>query len=76
MQPEYLGESPAHPMLDHKTRQFVIIGGDKEDTRILIELYQTVYNANINIRQVNSRTAEVIKLSENRAIAFKVSQCQ
>lgn len=76
MEPEYLGESPAHPMLDPKTRQFKIIGGSPPDRKKLIELYQTVYNANINIRQVTAVEAEVIKLTENRAIAFKVSQCQ
>jgi UDPglucose 6-dehydrogenase len=76
MQPEYLGETPAHPMLDEKVRQFLIIGGEPEDRRKLIELYTTVYNANINIRQVTSYEAEVIKLSENRAIGWKVAECQ
>lgn len=76
MQPEYLGETPSHPLLDPKARQFLILGGEREDTRKLIDLYSTVYNANITIRQVSPREAEVIKLSENRAIAFKVAQCQ
>ena len=76
MQPEYLGETPAHPMLDQKTRQFVIIGGEPEDRRELIDLYTTVYNANTNIRQVTALEAEIIKLSENRAISFKVAECQ
>lgn len=76
MQPEFLGETPNHPLLDPKTRQWLILGGELKDTRKLIELYQTVYNANINIRQVSAYEAEVIKLSENRAIAFKVAQCQ
>jgi len=76
MQPEYLGETPAHPMLDQKIRQFIIIGGEQEDRRKLINLYATVYNANTTIRQVTAREAEVIKLSENRAIAFKVAECQ
>jgi len=76
VQPEYLGETPAHPLLDPKTRPFLIIGGDKHDTRKLIELYQKVYNANITIRQVTAYEAEVIKLTENRAISFKVAQCQ
>ena len=75
-QPEYLGESPNHPMLDPTTRQFLVIGGLPEDRERLIELYTTVYNANISIRQVSHYEAEVIKLSENRAIAFKVAQCQ
>jgi UDPglucose 6-dehydrogenase len=76
MQPEYLGETPSHPMLDPKTRPFLIIGGAPEDRRMLIDLYATVYNANVTIRQVSNLEAEVIKLSENRAIAFKVAQCQ
>jgi UDPglucose 6-dehydrogenase len=76
MQPEYLGETPNHPMLDQTTRQFVVIGGAAEDRRKLIDLYTTVYNANTNIRQVTALEAEIIKLSENRAIAFKVAQSQ
>lgn len=76
MQPEYLGETVNHPMLDPKTRQFLIIGGQPMDRRKLIDLYTTVYNANVSIRQVSAYEAEVIKLTENRAIAFKVGQCQ
>jgi len=75
-QPEYLGETPNHPMLHPGERPFMILGGDKEDTRQLIELYTEVYNANINIRQCTNTEAEVIKLSENRAIMFKVAQAQ
>ena len=75
-QPEYLGETVNHPMTDQKSRQFVIIGGSPENRRRVIELYQTIYNANTTIRQVSNYEAEVIKLSENRAIAFKVAQCQ
>lgn len=76
MQPEYLGETINHPMTDQKARPFLIIGGDSDQCRKLIELYQTVYNANVTIRQVSAYEAEVIKLTENRAIAFKVAQCQ
>ena len=76
MQPEYLGETPNHPLLDIKKTPFIIIGGKPADRRKLIELYTTVYNANVTIRQVTALEAEVIKLSENRAIAFKVSECQ
>lgn len=75
-QPEYLGETPSHPMIDPRTRQFLILGGDQKDRKALIDLYATVYNANVSIRQVSNKEAEVIKLSENRAIAFKVAQCQ
>ncbi len=74
--PEYLGETVNHPMLDQKARKFMIIGGKPENRRKAIELFQQVYNANVTIRQVSNYEAEVIKLSENRAIAFKVAQCQ
>lgn len=76
MQPEYLGETPSHPMYDPKIRQFLIIGGKPDDRRTLINLYATVYNANTIIRQVTPLEAEIIKLSENRAISFKVAECQ
>lgn len=75
-QPEYLGETVDHPMTDQQARSFMILGGRPQDRRQAIELYQSVYNANISIRQVTLYEAEVIKLSENRAIAFKIAQCQ
>ncbi len=75
-QPEYLGETANHPFLDPKTRLFLILGGKDKDRRKVIELYAQVYNANITIRQVTNLEAEIVKLTENRAIAFKVGQCQ
>lgn len=74
--PEYLGETVNHPMTDQKTRPFLIVGGRDENRRKAIELFQTVYNANVSIRQLSNLEAEIVKLSENRAIAFKVAQCQ
>jgi UDPglucose 6-dehydrogenase len=74
--PEYLGESVNHPMTDQKTRPFIILGGRPENRRKVIELYQTVYNANTNIRQVTLKEAEVIKLCENKAIAYKRADSQ
>lgn len=75
-QPEYLGETANHPMNDQKSRPFIVLGGEPENRRRAIELYQRVYNANITIRQVTNYEAEVIKLTENRAAAYKVAQCQ
>lgn len=75
-QPEYLGETTAHPLLDSSARPFMILGGDREDTRKAIEVYQGAYAANIAIRQTTNLEAEVIKLSENRAIMYKVAQAQ
>lgn len=76
MQPEYLGETPQHPLLDTSKTPFMVIGGDRRNREKLIELYTTVFNANVNIKQVSNYAAEIIKLSENRAIAWKVAQCQ
>jgi UDPglucose 6-dehydrogenase len=76
VQPEYFGESVSHPLVDLRTTPFMILGGESEDVEEVISLYQTVYNANTKIRRVTRLEAEVIKLSENRAIAFKVLQCQ
>lgn len=76
VQPEYLGETPNHPFLAMESRQFMILGGDPEDRRKVIECYQKAYNANVTIRQVTRLEAEVIKFSENRAIFYKVMQIQ
>lgn len=76
VQPEYLGETPNHPFLQMDARQFMIIGGDAEDRRKVIECYQQAYNANVTIRQVTRYEAEIIKFTENRAIFYKVMQCQ
>ena len=62
MQPEYLGETPNHPLLNTKDTPFLIMGGDVYNTRILINLYATVYNANVKIRQVTPKEAEIIKI--------------
>ena len=75
-QPEFLGETPNHPLLDEKKTKFLILGGEPLYRKEVIDLYATVYNANITIRQMTLLEAEICKLSENRAIAFKVMQCQ
>ena len=76
VQPEYFGETQGHPLTDLKAQPFLILGGASEDVDEVIELYQTVYPASVSIRKVTALEAEVIKLSENRAIMFKVMQCQ
>jgi len=76
IQPEYFGESENHPFADGKQPPFMILGGAPEDRRDAINAYATVFNSNINIRQVTALEAEVIKLSENRAIFYKLMQVQ
>lgn len=74
-QPEYLGETAAHPNSKMSERNFIILGGDDKDIQVIIDLYSTVYNANVTIRQVTAREAEIIKLTENLAIGSKVMLC-
>lgn len=76
MMPEYIGETVAHPLFDENKTKFFVMGGAPEYRRKVIELYQTVYNAATTFRQVSALEAEIVKLSENRAIAFKMMQCQ
>jgi UDPglucose 6-dehydrogenase len=76
VQPEYFGETTRHPLTNISQSEFMILGGHSDDVNDVIKLYQIAYNANIRIRKVSALEAEVIKLSENRAIAYKVSQCQ
>ncbi len=70
-QPEYLGESPQHPLLNQKATPFLILGGKDEDTKQLIDLYVTIYNANVSIRLLTLREAEFVKLTENASILHK-----
>ena len=54
----------------------MILGGKPENRRKVIEHYHQVYNANVKVRQVTNLEAEVIKLSENRAIMFRIMEAQ
>jgi len=76
VQPEYFGETTNHPLTNLSQSPFLILGGENKDVGEVIRLYQKVYNASVRIRKVTALEAEVIKLSENRAIAYKVAQCQ
>ena len=75
-QPEYLGETVQHAMSDISQRSFLVLGGVPIDRRSAIEIYQSVYNSSVKIRQTDALTAEIIKLAENRAIAHKVAEAQ
>lgn len=73
--PEYLGETVAHPFVNERSRPFLILGGAKDDTNLAIEIFQTVYNASLKIRQMSAIEAEITKYLENRHIAFTVAEC-
>ena len=71
-QPEYVGETTAHPLLDESARTFLIFGGDPEDCDFAVRIYQRVYNSRVHIRIMRPIEAEVVKYMENSFIGTKV----
>lgn len=74
-QPEYVGETVAHPLNDTRMRNFLIFGGHPWATQKAAEVYQMVYNASTRILQTTAKTAEVIKYMENSFIGTYVTFC-
>lgn len=74
-QPEYYGETVDHPFADLTSRKWLTFGGTDEACSKAIQVYQTVYNADIQICCVDSNTAELAKYMENCFLALKVTFC-
>jgi UDPglucose 6-dehydrogenase len=75
-QPEYgPGETPDHPFSQVRDVRWVILGGRREDTIPVADLYKTAYRADVVIHQTDSRTAELTKYFENSFLAMKVTFC-
>ena len=74
-QPEYYGETVAHPFVDLSDRSWLSFGGDQESIDIAIRVYQTVINSNVRIFQADSDTVEMAKYMENAYLATKVIFC-
>lgn len=74
-QPEYYGETVNHPLADLRKRDWIILGGDIEDTSKVLEVYQKVYTAEVKIAKIDSDTAEMAKYMENAFYATKVTFC-
>ncbi|MCX6797486.1 MAG: hypothetical protein NTX98_03370, partial [Candidatus Doudnabacteria bacterium] len=72
-QPEYAGETIAHPMLDESSATFLIFGGVQKDCSKAVEVYQTVYNSSVKILFLKPIEAEIVKYMENTAIAGMVT---
>ena len=77
-QPEYVASSSPYPapLADVKTRGFIILGGDKKNTKKVRGLYETIFPPTVDIMEVTAIEAELIKLFENTAIAAKVTLSQ
>lgn len=71
-QPEYVGETLGHPLLEPVRDPFIILGGEPYDTAIVAAAWSKVLHANCRIRQVSSETAELCKYMENSFLGLKV----
>ena len=74
-QPEYYGETVAHPFANPHNRSWITLGGALSDTTKVADLYQTVFTSELIINQVDARTAELAKYMENAFYATKVTFC-
>ena len=74
-QPEYYGETVAHPFADLNDRNWISLGGSKEAIDLAIQVYQTVINSNVRIYQADSDEVEMAKYMENAYLATKVIFC-
>lgn len=74
-QPEYYGETVAHPYANLSDRNWLTFGGTAKGIDMAIKAYQTVINSNVRIYQCTSDEAEMTKYMENSYLATKVIFC-
>lgn len=74
-QPEYYGETVAHPFSNLNSRTWVTLGGEADARNMAISAYKTVYNADVQFSLVDAKTAELAKYMENAFLATKVTFC-
>lgn len=72
MQPEYIGETLGHPLLEPRRDGFLILGGEKEAVNLAAKYWALVMHPDVKIRQVDAITAEYCKYMENCFLATKV----
>lgn len=72
-QPEYLGETPAHELCNIAEREYVVLGGDPEDTSAVADIYKRFYNAMVRYYFCDAMTAELAKYMENAFYSTKVT---
>jgi UDPglucose 6-dehydrogenase len=74
-QPEYLGETPGHPMWNLKGREFIVLGGAQRDASAVADFYKHYYHSDLRFYFCDVRTAELAKYMENAFYAVKVTFC-
>ena len=71
-QPEYYGETVAHPFANLSDRNWLSFGGTREAVVLAIDVYKNVINSNVRIYQAPSDEVELAKYMENAFLATKV----
>lgn len=74
-QPEYYGETTAHPFANLENRTWLSFGGKQDAVNQAIKAYQTVCNSNVEIHISSSDDVEFAKYMENTFLATKVAFC-
>ena len=74
-QPEYYGETVAHPFADPHNRNWITLGGDPDDCSKVADAYRMVFTSELIINIVDSKTAELAKYMENAFYSTKVTFC-
>jgi len=74
-QPEYYGETAAHPFRNLNDRPWLAFGGTKRGINMAINTYKTVCNSSMQIYQADAKTVEMAKYMENAFLATKVTFC-
>lgn len=74
-QPEYLGETPNHPLADVRSQTFVVLGGPRDETSRVADVYQKCYHSEVRFFFSDAMTAELAKYMENSFYAAKVTFC-
>lgn len=74
-QPEYYGETAAHPYSDLRRRSWITLGGSKKGINLAINVYKEVLNSSVLIYQATAKEAELAKYMENAFFATKVTFC-
>ena len=71
-QPEYLGMTPGHAFASDRDVPFVILGGARQDTEAVADLYRTVLPPETAYHHTTPETAELVKYATNTFLATKV----
>lgn len=74
-QPEYIGETADHPLVDHNNQRFIILGGYKAHCSAVADLYKDYYASDLYVHITDSTASEVAKYMENAFYALKVAFC-